>query len=255
MPAYVDQLNRSVQIVSPPQRIISLVPSQTELLFDLGLGDRVVGVTKFCIHPATAIKEKTIVGGTKKFRFDVMDQLKPDLIIGNKEENYREGIAQLEKKYPVWMSDVSDFKSALMMIEGIASVAGVMETGSQLTTSIKKEFKELHRFPARRVLYLIWYPWMAAGTTTFINDMLSRLGLENVITETRYPELTDATIQKLNPEIMLLSSEPFPFNASHEEQLRKLLPQAKIVHIDGEPFSWYGSRMLKAPEYFRTLNF
>lgn len=249
---FTDQLLRKIDVPFPPQRIISLVPSQTELLFDLGLGNRIAGVTKFCIHPAEAVRSKTIVGGTKNFRFDVIDRLKPDLIIGNKEENYQQGIAQLEK-HPVWMSDITDFESALAMIAGVAQVTGVPEAGEKLTENILHAFDNMPKFPCRRVLYLIWHPWMAVGTNTFIYNMLSRLGLRNVVETNRYPQLTDEAIRQLNPEVVLLSSEPFPFKPIHEEKIRTLLPDAKILHVDGEMFSWYGSRLLKAPEYFTTL--
>jgi ABC-type Fe3+-hydroxamate transport system substrate-binding protein len=230
------------------------VPSHTELLSDLGLGNKIVGVTKFCIHPAEAIGTKTIVGGTKNFRFDVINQLKPDLIIGNKEENYEVGIRQLETKYPVWMSDVSDFESALRMIQGIASITDTSEAGIKLIQSIRLAFEVLPFFPPKRVLYLIWHPWRAVGTGTFIHNMLSRLGFDNVVEQGRYPELTEEEIQQLNPDVVLLSSEPFPFRQVHETQIKSLLPHAKVLQVDGEIFSWYGSRMLKAPDYFRMLN-
>lgn len=250
---FTDQLLRTIDVPFSPQRIISLVPSQTELLFELGLDDRIVGVTKFCIHPAEAVKSKTIVGGTKNFWFDVIDRLKPDLIIGNKEENYEQGIAQLEKQYPVWMSDITDFESALAMIAGVARVTGVPEGGEKLIENIHQAFKSIYGVSRRRVLYLIWHPWMAVGTNTFIHSMLSRLGLSNVVEINRYPELTDEAIRQLNPEVVLLSSEPFPFKLIHEEKIRTLLPDAEILYVDGEMFSWYGSRLLKAPAYFNTL--
>ena len=119
MNTFIDHLGKQISISFPPKRIISLVPSQTELLADLGLEDRIVGITKFCIHPEPWQKTKTIVGGTKKFRFDVIDSLKPDLIIGNKEENYQGGIEQLKSQYPVWMSDIVTLKDAFAMIREI----------------------------------------------------------------------------------------------------------------------------------------
>ena len=250
---FTDQLYRTVNLPDPPQRIISLVPSQTELLYDLGLGNRIVGVTKFCIHPAEAVKTKSVVGGTKNFWFDVIDHLKPDLIIGNKEENYETGIRQLEAQYPVWMSDITNFTGALQMLQQIAIVTQTQVVGNQLVDKIRKAFDDLPLFPRRRVLYLIWYPWMAAGTNTFIHNMLAQLGLINVMEHSRYPELTNEDIQQLDPEVILLSSEPFPFNAKHAIELNKLIPPARVLPVDGEMFSWYGSRMLKAVEYFKTI--
>jgi ABC-type Fe3+-hydroxamate transport system substrate-binding protein len=250
---FTDQLSRIVNLPVSPQRIVSLVPSQTELLFDLGLGDRVIGVTKFCVHPPQALKTKTIVGGTKNFWYDVIDQLKPDLIIGNKEENYEAGIHYLETRYPVWMSDINDLESALAMIQSVSVITQVQEKGRQLVNKIRAGFYALPLFPSVRVLYLIWYPWMAVGSNTFIHSMLLQLGLTNVISQSRYPQLTDRTIQQLIPDLILLSSEPFPFKETHKAELQHLLPQARILPVDGEMFSWYGSRMLQAADYFKML--
>ncbi|MBX2897864.1 MAG: ABC transporter substrate-binding protein [Cyclobacteriaceae bacterium] len=252
---FTDQLGRIVNLPLPPQRIVSLVPSQTELLFELGLTDRLIGVTKFCVHPAEALKTKTIVGGTKNFWFDIIDQLKPDLIIGNKEENYEAGIRYLETRYPVWMSDVNDLESALEMIQFISVITQVQDKGQHLVDKIRVAFKALPLFPTVHVLYLIWYPWMAVGCNTFIHSMLIRLGLTNVINQSRYPELSGTTIQQLNPDLILLPSEPFPFKETHKAELQKLLPKARILPVDGEMFSWYGSRMLQAVDYFKTLPF
>src|SRR6267154_5849608 len=119
-----DQLGSSVAFNFPPQRIISLVPSQTELLFDLGLGEQVVGITKFCIHPKDWSTVKTKIGGTKKFQFDTIDALQPDLILGNKEENYEAGIHLLAAKYPVWMSDIASWESAMEMILSLGDLTG-----------------------------------------------------------------------------------------------------------------------------------
>jgi ABC-type Fe3+-hydroxamate transport system substrate-binding protein len=256
MTSYTDQLFREVKIQLPPKRIISLVPSQTELLYDLRLEGEVVGITKFCIHPQSWFKEKEKVGGTKNFWFDKIDELKPDLIIGSKEENYEEGIAELDKKYPVWMSDVSDFDSALAMIYSVAQITNREKQGDEIIKSINQAFDKLPIFKPKRVLYLIWNdPWMAAGKSTFIDSMISKLGWMNAINEFRYPTLNEAQLRELDPDVVLLSSEPYPFKENHIKTIQKLLPQAAVHLVDGEPFSWYGSRMKQAPAYFATLPF
>lgn len=235
------------------QRIISLVPSQTELLFDLGLGNRIVGVTKFCAHPEEA-RLKTIVGGTKNFWMDVIDQLQPDLIIGNKEENYKDGIEQLRHHYPVWMSDIFTLEDALQMMQTMGELTHTVAKANQLVNSITEEFNSLHPSPIFRTLYLIWKkPWMAVGRNTFIHAMLEKIGLMNTVREGRYPELTSEQIQQLSPQLILLSSEPYPFQKQHMEELKTLVPRAKVMLVDGEMFSWYGSRLLKAPAYFKGL--
>lgn len=251
---FTDQLRKRVEPSYPPKRIISLVPSQTELLFYLGLSEQVVGITKFCIHPAEWLKSKTKVGGTKNFRFDIIDQLKPDLIIGNKEENYQEGIEKLEANYPVWMSDISSFEDALGMMENIGQLTDREAEASRLITKIKTSFNGLKLQPSLKVLYLIWKsPWMAVGKNTFIDSMLSKIGLQNILQESRYPTISQSQLQQFQPDVVLLSSEPFPFKQQHFHELQSLLPNAKVILVNGELFSWYGSRMLEATDYFNSL--
>ncbi len=187
---HIDQLNRRVKVSQFPQRIISLVPSQTELLFDLGLEDRIVGLTRFCIHPANYVKEKQIIGGPKNFRFDKIDELAPNLIIGNKEENYPDGIEALASRYPVWMSDVNDLKSAYEMISSIGSLTGQIDKAIKMLEGIRQVFNNKVDFQHLSVVYLIWNkPFMAAGLNTFINSILKELHLKNLVIAERYPEM------------------------------------------------------------------
>ncbi len=251
---FIDHLLRKVEVVYPPKRIISLVPSQTELLFFLGLSDRVVGITKFCVHPPEWFTSLPKIGGTKNFRFDVIDQLRPDLIIGNKEENYLAGISVLQAKYPVWMTDVSSYQEALQMIVSVGALTDKEQQAASLRNEIEARFQKLSLKTPRRVLYLIWrQPWMAAGKGTFIDSMLSKIGLVNVLEETRYPTLSEAQLQQLQPELIYLSSEPYPFQQEHIRELQTVVPKAEVTLVDGELFSWYGSRMLLAPDYFASL--
>jgi len=252
-----DQMGRRVAVPALPQRIISLVPSQTELLFDLGLREEIVGLTKFCVHPAKLVKQKPSVGGTKQFRFDVIDQLQPELIIGNKEENYQDGIELLAARYPVWMSDVENLTDALEMITRVGGLVGKAEAATSLAANIEHEFAVLPQSPRPyRTAYLIWQrPYMAAGSSTFINDMLRRLGLVNVFAggDGRYPTLTAAQITAAEPELIMLSSEPFPFHEKHQSLFQSRFPKSRTKLVDGEMFSWYGSRLLQAPAYFEKL--
>lgn len=250
----VDQMNRSIEVPALPQRIISLVPSQTELLASLGLGDRVVGITKFCIHPESWRKEKMIIGGTKQFRMEVIEQLQPDLIIGNKEENYQEGIEALASKYPVWLSDIISVEDSLEMIRQIGVLVGETTKANALAYEIHQSLPRPTEKLKPKALYLIWKnPYMAAGQGTFINEMLQAAGFQNILTAERYPSLTEAEITALQPEYILLSSEPFPFKEKHIEELRMQCPNSEVHLVDGELFSWYGSRLLKSAAYFNTL--
>ncbi|HRC33319.1 MAG TPA: helical backbone metal receptor [Bacteroidia bacterium] len=256
MTVYVDQLNRQVNIKSSPQRIVSLVPSQTELLFDLGVADRVVGVTKFCIHPAEAIATTTIVGGTKQIKHDVIKALQPDLIIANKEENTKEDLELLMQHYPVWISDINNLNEVFSMIANVGEIIGRENEAKKLNSEITKGAAILAEkatsFKTRkRVAYFIWYkPWMVAANDTFIHSMLELCGWQNVFEkQERYPSVEIEQLAKLKPDIILLSSEPFPFKTKHVDMLKTICPQAQVILTDGEMWSWYGSRLTKALPY------
>ncbi len=252
----VDQMGQQISLKNVPTRIISLVPSLTELLHDLHLSDQVVGITKFCVHPNHWKNEKTIVGGTKKFNFDIIDALTPDLIIGNKEENYSEGITRLKKKYAVWMSDVNTFSDAIKMIRSLGEITNRDEQAQQLTQAIESGFNAIQKTDRpKSVLYFIWKnPWMVVGANTFIDAMLERIGFINCASAlTRYPVIEENTIAELKPEIIFLSSEPYPFQEKHIRQLEIQFPETNVFLVDGEYFSWYGSRLKYAPSYFSNL--
>lgn len=253
---YVDQLGNEVQLSGPPARIVSLVPSQTEVLASLALNKEVIGITKFCVHPDGWKKSKTIVGGTKNFRLDVIHELKPDLIVGNKEENDQHGIEELRRQYPVWMSDIITFQDAITMIGALGEITHRETKAKILIDSITHSIDKLKPVAERKALYLIWKnPWMGAASGTFIHSMLSLAGFENCLQEhSRYPELTDEELVSLNPYVLLLSSEPYPFKENHIQELKTLVPKAKVLLVDGEMFSWYGSRMQHFADYINQLN-
>jgi ABC-type Fe3+-hydroxamate transport system substrate-binding protein len=253
MPQFKDQLHQTIFLPNPPKRIVSLVPSQTELLVDLGLVDRIVGVTKFCIHPKGLKKEKTVIGGTKNFHIDRIDSLQPDLIIGNKEENYQEGIEKLAEKFQVWMSDIFTLEDAYRMILSIGELTDTVPKANQIISQIKNELEKEFRFKGSAI-YLIWKdPLIAVGSNTFIDSMIKKAGFQNLLDRARYPEIDLEEIVHLNPDYLLLSSEPYPFKEKHISFFQEKLPNAKIRMVDGEMFSWYGSRLIYAGEYFSTL--
>lgn len=240
----------------PGQRIMSLVPSQTELLFDLGLDDEVVGITKFCIHPTHWFRTKKRVGGTKNVNIDIVDALQPTLILANREENEKQQIESLQQRYPVYISDVATVENAFDMMKEIGELTNTSEHASSIIEMIRQQRKK-HRLETqtKTVLYLIWHnPWMAAGKGTFIDSMLEEAGFKNCIQTMRYPMLTDMDIAGLKPDFIFLSSEPFPFKEKHAGQLQQLLPGIPIRMVDGELFSWYGSRMIRSFEYFSILH-
>jgi ABC-type hemin transport system substrate-binding protein len=254
MAVFFDQLGRSVSLDATPVRIISLVPSQTELLFDLGAGERVVGVTSFCIHPQQA-QQKMIVGGTKRLNTDLINVLKPDLIIANKEENERGQIEQLMRDHKVWISDINRLNDAVDMITKLGELIGLPQQAAAIKTGIGTNFNKLTTHTsALKTLYLIWRkPYMAAGTGTFIHDIVQRCGFVNAVEMDRYPQLSVEAIQDLCPDVIFLSSEPYPFKEKHITELQLIVPKAKIKLVDGELFSWYGSRLLHSVPYFQQL--
>lgn len=256
MTQYIDQLGRTIELKKTSKRIISLVPSQTELLYDLGLDEEVIGITKFCVYPEHWFKTKTRVGGTKQLHLEKIKGLQPDLIIANKEENAQSQIEELAIGFPVWVSDVNNLNDALEMIESIGEIVNKVSKAKEITGQIKTSFAQLKTQNSQlKTCYLIWKdPYMTIGGDTFINDMLSYSGFENLFRhQTRYPEITVEQLQTLNYQLLLLSSEPFPFKQKHIDELQPLLPNTKIILVDGEMFSWYGSRLLKVPAYFQQL--
>lgn len=254
-----DQLGRELTISKTPRRIVSLVPSQTELLCDLGLEDNLVGVTKFCVHPDHIRKSKKIVGGTKQVHFDRIKKLGPDIILCNKEENTAEMVLELEKIAAVHVSDILTFEDALELAEEYGRLFDRNEESSRLVEKIRQEKESfVQEIPAAKlkVAYFIWRePWMLAGRHTFINTLLELNGLENVLRDkqSRYPEIDLRELESLQPDIIMLSSEPFPFKEKHKKEVLKHFKKARVEFIDGEYFSWYGSRLLPAFDYFRKF--
>jgi ABC-type Fe3+-hydroxamate transport system substrate-binding protein len=253
---FTDQMRRVISLNHPPKRIISLVPSQTELLFDLGLDEEVIGITKFCIHPADKFMSKTKVGGTKKLNLEKLRSLNPDLIIGNKEENEQSQIQELMKEFPVWMSDIFTLEDALEMIEEVGILTQRTEKAEMITLNIKNRFANLHSIGAGnlKVAYFIWKdPYMLAGKNTFIDNILAKAGFVNSLALDRYPELSMNQLKDISPDVIFLSSEPYPFKVKHVQEMKALFPNSEIKIVDGELFSWYGSRLQHTPDYLRLL--
>ncbi len=223
MPEYTDQMGRNVSISEKPKRIVSLVPSQTELLFDLGLGEKIVGITKFCIHPGEQTKLKEKVGGTKTLNLEKIRNLAPDLIIGNLKENEKAQIEQLEKEHPVWMSDVNTLDEALWMIEQIAKITRTKGSEFANPSILKKSFLPVPNLHGKKFAYFIWDgPNMVVGENTFIHSMISSTGLQNAFAnKSRYPSITSDDLAEANPDYILLSTEPYPFNPTWPPQQRK----------------------------------
>ncbi|MBI2731463.1 MAG: ABC transporter substrate-binding protein [Sphingobacteriales bacterium] len=251
-----DQTGQKINLSYYPQKIISVVPSQTELLYSLSLNTETIGITKFCIHPDEWFRKKTRIGGTKTLDTHLIEHLNPDLIIANKEENEYSQIELLQKHFPVYISDIKTLEDAFQMITDVGQLTNRLYEAKNLTQKIRNAFNTFQpNWHGINTCYLIWQkPYMAAGSDTFISDMMSRCGFKNILAhKIRYPEITLEEIMALNCELLLLSSEPFPFKEKHIAEINATGFKGEIMLVDGEMFSWYGSRLLYAPEYFNSL--
>ncbi len=252
-----DQMGREILLSKVPERIVSLVPSQTEYLYDLGLEEQIVGQTLYCIHPEEAFRKSYKIGGTKKLNLIKIRALNPDLIIANKEENDQKQIEELALEFPVWISDIKTLKDALDMMQKLGDILNKKAESAAIVNDISNQFKILQKQKiTKTALYLIWQkPWMAAGPQTFISEMLHFAGFNNVVTETetRYPNLFFGDMENYKPDCIFLSTEPFPFKESHVAELQAVFPNSIVKLVDGEIFSWYGSRLKKCADYFKTL--
>jgi ABC-type Fe3+-hydroxamate transport system substrate-binding protein len=256
-----DQLGREILLKNLPKRIISLVPSQTELLCDLNLENELVGITKFCVHPYHLKSTKTIVGGTKKVDFEKIKALKPDFILCNKEENTYEMLPELEKIAPTYFSDVTTIQDNIDLILRLGTILSRRTEADNLVHKIEFKLNDFKQFikdkPSRKVAYFIWAkPWMVAGNDTYINEMLSLNKFENIYGNmSRYPKVEINQIRcEGDPDIIFLSSEPFPFKDEHAMEIGTYTNRSITVFADGELFSWFGSRILLAFDYYKKLH-
>ncbi len=256
---FTDHLGRLCHIPYPPQRIISLCPSITETLVKLGAGPRLVGRTRFCIHPNDDVATIAKVGGTKSVKYDKIERLQPDLIIAEKEENTLPMIEQLESKYPVYVTDVNNLEEGYRLILDVGKLIGAEDKASEMEQEARNSINRSGKISRNlgSVLYLIWKePWMVAGQNTFIHDVLTHAGFNNLgqqLLTSRYPEVTKEIIEQLNPDWIMLSSEPYRFKTKHLEEINDWLPRSRVILVEGEMFSWYGSRMILAGDYLLSL--
>ncbi|ETN95230.1 ABC transporter substrate-binding protein [Zhouia amylolytica] len=260
MQVFKDQLDRFIYLKGSPKRIVSLVPSQTELLYDLGLGDQIIGLTKFCVHPKDFKKSNTIVGGTKQVRVKKIADLKPDIICCNKEENTKEMVEELMKIAPVHVSDINTLSDSLSLMRQYGEIFNCDVVAQKLIQEIREKHKQFTTYaleqPPVKVGYFIWKdPWMVAADNTFINHLLEMNNYKNVFSGlVRYPEIRKEDLENFEtPDVVFLSSEPFPFKKEHMATVKEMFPKSKVKLVDGEYFSWYGSRLKSAFDYFLEL--
>lgn len=235
-------------------KVISLVPSITEALFDLGLTENeVIGRTKFCIHPKEKVKNIPIIGGTKNINIEKIKSLKPDLILANKEENIKEQVEALMDDCKVIVTNVETIEDNYYLLKQLGHLFHKEEKAQIFNLKTYEVLNQAKIDSAIKVAYLIWNnPYMTVGSDTFIHRILSEIGFENIFKHTtRYPEIKTEDLAEA--DVIMLSSEPFPFKEKHITELKEVYPDKKIMIVDGEAISWYGTHIAKCEHYFKEL--
>jgi ABC-type Fe3+-hydroxamate transport system substrate-binding protein len=255
----IDDLNRCTRLEKPAQRIVSLVPSITETLFAFGAGQRVAGITDYCIRPAEGTAGKLRVGGAKNIRVEEIISLRPDLVIANAEENQKHQIEELEKAgIPVFVTFPRTVAGCLKMMRDVAILTGTEPAAEPAVSSIEAERflqRSRPRASACRVLCPIWKsPYMSINRDTFVDSMIRESGGENIFADDaeRYPKFVLEDVARLQPDVIILPTEPYHFTESDIEDFEKIganvpaVRNGRIHIVEGELLSWYGPRVARA---------
>lgn len=252
---YFDDLGRKCIIDKIPQRIISLCPSITETLCDLGLSDKIIACTDYCIHPTEVVKDFDRVGGPKNISKEKITGLSPEIIFAVKEENEPKCIEKISKKIPTYVFDINSINDGIDLIRKIGLIFEVQNKSFFFVDKIQNGYKNLPKINSnKKCLYLVWKdPYIAVGGGTFIGSVLFQINLRNCLrnSEKRYPKIN---INLLNDfDLLILPSEPYSFSENDIEGLKNIYPVKQIITVDGEMFSWYGTHQLKAISYLQEL--
>jgi ABC-type Fe3+-hydroxamate transport system substrate-binding protein len=256
---FYDATGAAVILPAPPRRIVSLIPSVTEILFALGAGPSVAGCTVYCTEPSDGVATKTRVGGEKNPKLDVIRELGADLVVANVEENVREHIETLRGwGIPVYVTYPRTVADGIRLVSDLGSVVGRPERGRDMAAALEAARHDVDSAragkPARRVFYPIWRgPWMTVNRDTYVHDMLALCGGDNVFgpSATRYPEVTLEDIARAAPEVILLPDEPYRFRQAHlaDFDAHPDIPavrQRRVHLVDGKLATWYGPRIAAA---------
>lgn len=238
-------------------RIVSLVPSLTETLIHFGLADSIVGRTRWCTEPADAVARIEAVGGTKNPDVERIIELRPDLVIVNKEENRIEDCLvlqdaglELHVTHPLTVAD------AVEMLEELAAACGAPQHGTQLAERCREALAAAGdaTSPVQAVPTFcpIWRrPWMTFRRQTYIGDMLARAGCYNVFGDREGADFFEIAVEEIlaaAPQLVILPDEPYVFESRHETELREMSIDAKFLFVDGKDLAWYGPRIPAALE-------
>lgn len=259
-----DDLGRELALPRPPRRLVSLVPSVTELICDLGCGERLVGVTRFCVTPTAVVASLPRLGGTKTVDLERLLALRPDLVVMNSEENTRADFDRLtDTGVSVFVSFPTTVADAARAIERLGAALDADRTATALARRIRDTAAALARWVPQRVPIFcpIWRrPWMSFNAATYCHDLLASAGGDNVCagSATRYPTVDLADVARADPRVILLPDEPYPFATRHFAALAALHDSAawrdgRVHLVDGRALSWYGARTPAAMVQFFRL--
>lgn len=241
-------------------RIVSLFPSATETLFELGLWDQVVAITTFCTMPAAAMRDKAKAGGTKNPDIEHILELKPDVVIVNSEENRKEDAEALRNAgIPLYITHPRTIEDAVNMIAGFGHEFGAEAKSKQLCSEIFERLNRLRPPTRYRSLVLVWNePYMTARRDTYVHSVCGTFGFDNVVEEADapYPILAGADVQRLQPDVLLLPDEPYAFREKHAQEMRAKFPEVaavrnnRILLFNGMYLTWHGYGTLRALREF-----
>ena len=263
---YVDALDRTLEVKSPPRRIVSLVPSLTEALFVFGVGEAVVGVTDFCVEPREAVAAKTRVGGTKALDVAQVEALRPDLVVASAEENRKEDIqALVQAGLPVFVSLPTGVAGAIDLLEQLAGITGAVEAGARVVAEAREALAEVQasnegRQPVRTFCPIWRNPWMTIGPGSYMHDFIMVCGGDNVfgLRHERYPRVYLSEMAERDPEVVLLPDEPYRFGPEHVSEISAFrevsaVRDGRIYLLEGKHLCWYGPRIAGSLRYVSGL--
>lgn len=280
-----DDMRRKIILPQPLQRIVSLVPSDTETLFDLGVGDRVVGRTRYCVEPAAQVSDVQVVGGTKDIDVDQIMSLSPDLVLANQEENSRANLEALaERGARVFVSFPKRFNDAIAHVARLARFVGASERAKDIVREGYARLDDSRQGEPISVFVPIWRePLMTFSDNTYSHDLLARCGAQNVFADRerqyplkadlgersplpadqvanrdrRYPRIQESEIIERAPELILLPDEPHEFSEADKSYFAGLdtpaAREGRIHFVDGKDLFWPGSRSVAARDRLRAL--
>ncbi|MBI9038391.1 MAG: ABC transporter substrate-binding protein [Bacteroidales bacterium] len=253
---FFDGLGRTICLDKIPKRIVSLCPSITETLCELGLADKIIACTDYCVHPIDVVKNFNKIGGPKNFSEEKILNLKPDIIFAVKEENETCKINRISKKVPTYVFDINSIQEGIEMIKTLGNIFEIQNISDCFIEKMQEGYKNLTKVNSNiKCLYLVWkQPYIAVGGDSFIDSVLYQINIKNCLrnSKKKYPKIKLKLLEN-QFDLLILPSEPYSFSENDIDGFEKIFPEKEIIKVDGEMFSWYGTHQLKAISYLQKL--